>query len=200
MFQFFQKTPKCKLLALICLKYSQTHIQLSSKVHTSCCLVRCSMSYYEEERRVKARLGRDVSKFYQRRSFKRTMSQKELPKGDLIIGDMPNPNSSSDSSDDDVEDDTYIPSSRAHSQGKGKEVADASGSGARNEDAKAESHDEGSGNDDDDEVEGTFDVEEIAPSYYMHMGAPIFRQPQNLDWREKISYKRKIELVREKRK
>jgi hypothetical protein len=99
-----------------------------------------------------------------------------------------------------VEDDTYIPSSRAHSQGKGKEVADASGSGARNEDAKAESHDEGSSNDDDDEVEETFDVEEIAPSSYMHMGTPIFRQPQNLDWREKISYKGKIELVREKRK
>jgi hypothetical protein len=45
-----------------------------------------------------------------------------------------------------------------------------------------------------------FDVEEIAPSSYMHMGTPIFRQPQNLDWREKVSYKGKTELVRNRRK
>jgi hypothetical protein len=34
----------------------------------------------------------------------------------------------------------------------------------------------------------------------MHVGTPIFRQPQNLNWREKISYKGKTDLMREKRK
>jgi hypothetical protein len=32
------------------------------------------------------------------------------------------------------------------------------------------------------------------------MGTPIFRLPHNLDWREKINYKVKTDLVREKRK
>jgi hypothetical protein len=45
-----------------------------------------------------------------------------------------------------------------------------------------------------------FDVEEITPTSYMHMGTLIFRQPQNPDWREKISYKGKTEFVREKKK
>jgi hypothetical protein len=31
---------------------------------------------------------------------------------------------------------------------------------------------------------------------YVHVGTPTFRQPQNPDWREMISYKGKIELVR----
>jgi hypothetical protein len=48
--------------------------------------------------------------------------------------------------------------------------------------------------------EEVFDVEEITPSSYMHVGTPIFRQPQNLNWREKISYKGKTDLMREKRK
>jgi hypothetical protein len=32
------------------------------------------------------------------------------------------------------------------------------------------------------------------------MGTPTFRLPLNLDWREKINYKGKTDLVREKRK
>jgi hypothetical protein len=32
------------------------------------------------------------------------------------------------------------------------------------------------------------------------MGTPIFRQPLNLDFRAKVSYKGKTEIVREKRK
>jgi hypothetical protein len=71
----------------------------------------------------------------------------------------------------------------------------------RDEDAGVESDGEGSNGDNDgEEEEESFDVEEIAPSSYVHMRTPISRQPQNLDWREKISYKGKIELVREKRK
>jgi hypothetical protein len=46
----------------------------------------------------------------------------------------------------------------------------------------------------------TFDVEEINPPNYVHMGTQIFSQPLNPDWRAKVSYKGKIELVREKRK
>jgi hypothetical protein len=57
-----------------------------------------------------------------------------------------------------------------------------------------------SGNDNGEEDVETLDVEEIAPSSYVHMRTPTFRQPQNPDWREKISYKGKTELVREKRK
>jgi hypothetical protein len=34
----------------------------------------------------------------------------------------------------------------------------------------------------------------------MHMGIPIFRQPLNPNWRAKVSYKGKIDLVRKKRK
>jgi hypothetical protein len=34
----------------------------------------------------------------------------------------------------------------------------------------------------------------------VHIGTPIFWLPQNLDWREKISYKGKIDLVRENMK
>jgi hypothetical protein len=45
-----------------------------------------------------------------------------------------------------------------------------------------------------------FDVEEINLTSYIHMGTPVFWLPLNPDWREKISYKDKTDLVREKRK
>jgi hypothetical protein len=45
----------------------------------------------------------------------------------------------------------------------------------------------------------TFDVEEITPTSYAHMGNPIFRQPMNPNWRAKVSYKGKTDLVKEKR-
>jgi hypothetical protein len=53
---------------------------------------------------------------------------------------------------------------------------------------------------DGDEEEEIFDVQDINPSSYMHMGTPIFQQPHNPDWMEKISYKGKTNLVREKGK
>jgi hypothetical protein len=105
----------------------------------------------------------------------------------LVIGD-PCLDNSNNSSDDDVEDDTYIPSPRAHPHGNG--LASASGSGT--------SRDEEIGEEDDDaDGEGE---EEINPPNYVHMWTPIFRQPLNPDWKAKVRYKGKIELLREKRK
>jgi hypothetical protein len=68
-----------------------------------------------------------------------------------------------------------------------------------------EIEEEGDGNDgaegdDDEEDEEIFDVEEINPTSYIHMGTPTFRLPLIPDWRKKISYKGKTDLVREKRK
>jgi hypothetical protein len=155
------------------------------------------MSDNEEERRVKAR--HDVTRYYQRRSYKRTVTRQDLPRGDMTISDVPNPNiSPSGSSDDDVEDDTYIPSPRAHPHGKGKGLASASGCEVAREEIEEE--DEGYDGDGGDEEEEIFDVEEITQTSYMHMGTPIFRQPLNHDWRAKISYKDKTDLVRGKRK
>jgi hypothetical protein len=88
---------------------------------------------------------------------------------------------------------TY-PSPTTPHHGKGKGLASASGSGAPSEEIEEAEGDDG------DEEEEIFDVEEINPSNYVHMGTPIFRQPLNSDWREKVSYKGKTELVREKRK
>jgi hypothetical protein len=122
----------------------------------------------------------------------------------MTINGNPNPSANSSSEDDDVEDDTYMPSPRAHPHGKGLASASSSGA-ARVEEETEEEEDGGNGNDgaegdDDEEDEGVFDVEEIKPSSYIHMGTPVFRLPLNPDWREKISYKGKTDLVREKRK
>jgi hypothetical protein len=48
-----------------------------------------------------------VTQFYQRR---KVVSRREMARGDMIIGDDPNPDNSSNSSNDDIEDDTYVPS------------------------------------------------------------------------------------------
>jgi hypothetical protein len=99
------------------------------------------------------------------------------------------------SEDNDVEDDTYVPSPRAPICGRGKGLASASGSRvARDDKIEEEDNDDDDGNDGDDgeEEEETFDVEKINPTSYIHIGIPIFRQPLNPDWREKISYKSKI--------
>jgi hypothetical protein len=117
----------------------------------------------------------------------------------MTISNVPNPDSSNNSSDDDVEDDTYMPSPRAHPHRKGKGLASASGSeAARDEEIEEEA--EGGDGGEEKEEEETFDVEEITPTFYVHMGNPIFRQPLNLDCRAKVSYMGKIDLVREKRK
>jgi hypothetical protein len=99
------------------------------------------------------------------------------------------------SSDDDVEDETYRPSPRAHPHGKG--LASASCSGATRDE---EIEEEVDGADDEEEEEETFDVEEINLTSYIHMGTPTFWLPLILDWREKISYKGKIDLVSEKKR
>jgi hypothetical protein len=88
------------------------------------------------------------------------------------------------SEDDNVKDDTYMPSPQAPIRGRGKALA--SGSGA------TEIQEE--------EEEETFDVEEITPTSYVHMGNPVFRQPLDPNWSAKVSYKGKTDLVREKRK
>jgi hypothetical protein len=150
----------------------------------------------EKERSVKAR--HDVTQFYQMISFKRTMSRQDLARGDMTISDVPNPNSSSDRSGDDVEDDTYILSPLAHPHGKVKGLTSASGNRAARDEIVEESERGYDGGDEG--KEEIFDVEEINPSSYVHMGSTTFRQPQNPDWRENISYKGKTELVREKRK
>jgi hypothetical protein len=119
----------------------------------------------------------------------------------MIVSDVPNPNSSNSSSDDDIEDDTYVPSPQAHPHGKRKALPSASGSGAtRNEEIEETEDDDRDGGEEDKEEEETFDVEEISPTYYVHMETPVFRQPLNPDWRAKVSYKGKTDLVREKRK
>jgi hypothetical protein len=122
----------------------------------------------------------------------------------MTISGDPNPSANSSLEDDDVEDDTYMASPRAHPHGKG--LTSASGSGAaRDEEQIEEEEDGGNENDgaegdDDEEDEEFFNVEEIDPTSYINMGTPVFLLPRNLDWREKISYKGKTDLVREKRK
>jgi hypothetical protein len=69
-----------------------------------------------KERRVKARHG--VTQYYQRRSFKRTTSRQNLPRGDITVSSAPDSNANS-SSDDDIEDGSYMPSPQARPHGKG---------------------------------------------------------------------------------
>jgi hypothetical protein len=86
----------------------------------------------------------------------------------MIISGDPNPNNSSSSSDDDIEDDTYIPSPRACPHGKG--LASASGSGvAANEEIEEEVEEEDDADDEQGEAK-IFDVDEINPTAYIHMG------------------------------
>jgi hypothetical protein len=161
------------------------------------------MLYHEKERRVKAR--HDVTQFYQWRGVKRTTSRQDLPRADMAINGDPNPNFSSSSEDDDVEDDTYVPSPRVCPLGKGGAGPSDSGRKAARDDEIEEEEGGRNGNDgtegdDEEEDEDTFDVEEINPTSYIRMGTPTFRLPLNPDWKEKISYKGKTDLMREKRK
>jgi hypothetical protein len=142
----------------------------------------------DEERRVNAR--HDVTQFYQ---WRKIVCRRELPRGDMSIEGDPSPAREEEGSeDDDVEDDTYVPSLRSHPYGRGKGLASASGSGAARDEEIEEEAEE-----DDGEEEEVFDMEEINPLNYVHMRTPIFMQPLNLDWRAKVSYKGKTELVRE---
>jgi hypothetical protein len=148
-----------------------------------------------KERMVKAR--HEVTQYYERR---KVMIRRELPQADMTIEGEPSVARGEESSeDDDVEDETYVPSPRAHPHARGKGLASASGSGAVRDDEIEEEDDVNDG-DNGEEEEETFDVEEINPTSYTHMGTPIFCLLVNPDWREKISYKGKIDLLREKRK
>jgi hypothetical protein len=127
------------------------------------------------------------------------VTRRELPRGDMTIEGEPSAARGEESSkNDDVKDEMYAPSPRARPHGRGKGLASASGSEAVRDDEIEEEEDDNDG--DNGEEEETFDVEEINPTSYIHMGTPIFWLPMNPDWREKISYKGKIDLVREKRK
>jgi hypothetical protein len=98
------------------------------------------------------------------------------------------------SSDEDVEDETYVPSPRAHPHGKG--LTSASGNGATR-DEEIEEEDDGDEGEEDKKI---FDVEEINPSSYVDIGHLDFRAPTNLTWRVRVRYKGKTESVRENRR
>jgi hypothetical protein len=117
-----------------------------------------------------------VTQYYQPRSFKKTMTSRELPQADMTIEGAHNSVGEEDSSDE-----TYIPSPQVLPHGKGKGLASASGSGAARDEIEEES-DGGDGNDGDEE-EKVFDVEDILPSSYVDMGALVFMVPQNPGWR-----------------
>jgi hypothetical protein len=65
-----------------------------------------------------------VTQFYQRR---KDVSRREMPRGVMTINGDLNPDNSSNSSDDDTEDNTYVPSLRAHPHGKGLAIASGTG-------------------------------------------------------------------------
>jgi hypothetical protein len=134
------------------------------------------------ERRVKSR--HEITQFYERR---------RLPRGDMTIGDNPDPNGNN-ILDENVEDETYVPSPRAHPHGKG--LTRDSGSGAtRDEEIKEEDND-----DQGEEDEEIFDVEEINPPSYVDIGPFDFSAPANPTWRVRVSYKGKTESVRKNRR
>jgi pyruvate/2-oxoglutarate dehydrogenase complex dihydrolipoamide acyltransferase (E2) component len=136
------------------------------------------MSGNEEGKRVKVR--HVVTQFYQRR---KALSTRELPRADMSVeGEQSAAREEERLEDEDVEGETYVPSPRARLHGKG--LASASGSGAAREE-EIEEEDKGADGDGNngEEEEETFDIDEINPTSYTHMGTPVFRLPLNPDWR-----------------
>jgi hypothetical protein len=154
------------------------------------------MSDNEEKRLVKARLDREMSQHYHRRSYKKIVSRKALPRADMTIVGAQSSHGEEERLDEDVEDETYVPSPMALFHRKEKGLASSSGIRPTRDEVESEDEsdngDEGAG--DEEEI---FDVEEIIPQAYVHMGTTSIQQPQNSGWREKINYKRKTEVVRE---
>jgi hypothetical protein len=111
----------------------------------------------------------------------------------MMIDDDPDPNGNN-CLDEDVEDETYMPSPRSRPLGKG--LVSASGSGAMRDEEIEEEDDDDEGEED----EEIFDVEEINPPSYVDIGPLDFRPPMNPTWRVRVSYKGKIEYVRENRR
>jgi hypothetical protein len=94
----------------------------------------------------------------------------------MAISGDPSPGNSTSNSDDDIEDDTYVPSLRAHPYEKG--LSSVSGSGAARDDKIEEEAEEGADGEEGEEEE-LFDVEEINPPNYADMGPLVFRAPTN---------------------
>jgi hypothetical protein len=116
----------------------------------------------------------------------------------MTISGDPNPDNSFSSSNDDIEDDTYVPSPRAHPHEKG--LASASGSMAARDDEIEEEAEEGADGADGEEEEEVFDVEEMNPPNYADMGPLVFRAPTNHTWRVRVSYKGKTESMKKNRR
>jgi hypothetical protein len=94
-----------------------------------------------EERRVKAR--HEVTQYYERR---KVVTRRELPRDDMTIeGEPSTARGELSSEDDDVEDETYVPSPRAHPHGRGKGPSSAGGSGAVRDDEIEEEEDGNNG-------------------------------------------------------
>jgi hypothetical protein len=143
-----------------------------------------------EERRVKAR--HEVTQYYERR---KVVTRRELPRADMTIeSEQSAAREEASSEDDDVEDETYVPSPRAQPHGRGNGIASGSGGGS----GAIEMEEEGGG-DEGEEEEEIFDVEEINPPSYVDIGHLGFREPTNPTWRASVSYKGKIESMRENR-
>jgi hypothetical protein len=128
----------------------------------------------EEERRVKARFYQDVSQYYQRRSYKKTVSRKDLTRANMTIESAHESTREEESSDEDVEDETNISSPRAPHHGKGKSIDSASGSGVARDEEEFERGDEHGDEAAHINEEDIFDVEEIIPQAYAQMGIPSF--------------------------
>jgi hypothetical protein len=88
------------------------------------------MSDHEDERRVKARYDLDSSGQHYRKTYKRTVSKKKLPRAGMTIEGAQNSSGQEESSDEDVEDETYVASPKAPHHSKGKGLASGSRSGA----------------------------------------------------------------------
>jgi hypothetical protein len=79
-------------------------------------------------------------------------------------------------------------------------LASASGSEAGGDDEIEEEVEEVADGDEGEEEEEVFDVEEINPPNYVDMGPLVLRATTNPSWRVKVSYKGKIESMRENRR
>jgi hypothetical protein len=120
-----------------------------------------------------------------RQGRKSSVSRQDLPRGNLTV-EGGSDSSNNTTSSDDEEEETYVPSP----QGQGKRVV--GGSRGVNRATEIEEEEEGE--------EEVFHVDEIMPLSHVDMGALSFIIPQNPAWMEKVGYKGKTDVVREKRK
>jgi hypothetical protein len=119
----------------------------------------------------KRRLDRGMSQHYHHRSYKKIVSRKELSRADMTIVGAQSSHGE-EISDGNVEDETYVPSPRAPPHGKGKGLACASGSQSVRDEVESEDESKNGGEEASADEEEIFDVEEIIPQAYVHMGTP----------------------------